>query len=221
MDLQLQQAREKMLRDHLARRGIRDQRVLDAMAKIPRELFMNVPSPAEAYGDRAWPIGCGQTISQPYMVALMTQALNLNGGERVLEIGSGSGYQSAVLAELASEVVAIERFEELATEAVRRLAELGYTNVCVKVADGSRGRPEEAPYDRILVAAAADECPTELLSQLADGGVLVAPIGASDGQALQRMVRSGGQVFRETLTYCRFVPLVAGGEPVGGSGVSE
>ncbi len=178
------------------------------MAQIPRERFIDEPLRAEAYADRALGIECGQTISQPYIVALMTQALALRGDERVLEVGTGSGYQTAILAELAREVVSIERYEALSQQAALRLAELGYGRVKLIVADGTLGWPAGAPYDRILVAAAAATQPPALVEQLAAGGTLVIPLGTHDQQMLQAIRKVGGEVRTETLSACRFVPLV-------------
>jgi protein-L-isoaspartate(D-aspartate) O-methyltransferase len=215
-DPALQHDKQVMLRKHLQGRGIFDARVLNAMARIPRERFLDESSRAEAYADRALAIDCGQTISQPYIVALMTQALALQGEERVLEIGSGSGYQSAILAELAREVVSIERHEELSKQAAAVLAELGYDRVKLIVGDGSLGWPREAPYDRILVAAAAASPPQHLIDQLAPDGVLVIPLGDRDQQMLQAIRKVGDRTLAESLSACRFVPLVgAEGWPEG------
>jgi protein-L-isoaspartate(D-aspartate) O-methyltransferase len=204
----LQHDKLVMLRKHLQGRGIVDVRVLDAMAKVPRERFLDAPSRTEAYADRALSIGCGQTISQPFIVALMTQALALRGTERVLEIGTGSGYQTAILAELAQEVVSIERHEDLSQQAAEALAELGYDRVKLIVGDGSIGWPAEAPYDRILVAAAAAAPPRHLIDQLAPDGILVIPLGNRDQQMLQAIHKVGDKPQIESLSPCRFVPLV-------------
>jgi len=194
--------------DQLVARGIGDARVLDAMRRVARDAFVPDASLAAAYADRALPIGSGQTISQPYMVAVMTEALRLTGGERVLEVGTGSGYQAAILAELAREVITIERRPELAETARRRLAALGYTNVEVLIGDGTLGSPERAPFDGILVAAAAPRVPQPLKLQLADGGRLVVPVGPSDQQALHIVTRAG-EGFTEALGVgCIFVPLI-------------
>ena len=207
-DAALQRDKEIMLRQHLQARDIGDPRVLDAMARVPRELFIDESSRAEAYADRALGIACGQTISQPYIVALMTQALALRGDEHVLEIGTGSGYQTAILAELARDVVSLERHEALSQQAARRLAELGYDRVKLVVADGTLGWPAEAPYDRILVAAAAAAVPQQLIEQLVPGGILVIPVGGRDHQMLQAIHRIGDEPRIEPLSPCRFVPLV-------------
>jgi protein-L-isoaspartate(D-aspartate) O-methyltransferase len=204
----LQRDKQIMLRQHLKARGINDARVLDAMARIPREQFIDESLRVEAYADRALGIACGQTISQPYMVALMTQALALRGDERVLEIGTGSGYQAAILAELAREVVTIERHEALSHQAARRLAELGCNRVKLFVADGTLGWPAQAPYDRILVAAAAGTVPPPLIEQLIPGGILVIPLGSRDHQMLQAIHKIGDEPRIESLSACRFVPLV-------------
>ena len=192
-DAALQRDKQIMLRQHLKARGIGDPRVIDAMARIPRERFIDESLRAEAYADRALGIDCGQTISQPYIVALMTQALALRGDERVLEIGTGSGYQTAILAELAREVVSIERHEALSQQAAARLAELGYDRVKLVVADGTLGWPADAPYDRILVAAAAAAAPQHLIEQLAPGGILVIPLGGRDHQMLQAIHKVGDE----------------------------
>lgn len=202
-------ARLRMLRDQLQRDGIRDARVLEAMARVPRERFVPVAQPADAYADRALAIACGQTISQPVIVAMMSAALALTGRETVLDIGTGSGYQTAILAELAARVVSIEIHAELSAQAGRVLAELGYRNAELHVADGTLGWPAAAPYDGILVAAATAECPPALLAQLAEGGRLVIPLGGPGGQVLECIERQG-DTFRTThLTKCRFVPLVS------------
>lgn len=201
-------AREQMLRRQLRNRGIHDPRVLSAMARVPRERFVDDSLRDQAYDDRALPIDCGQTISQPYIVGIMSQALSLCGQERVLEIGTGSGYQTAILAELASEVVTIERHPELSAKAQAVLAELGYRNITFVIGDGTQGHPDRAPYDRILVAAAARRCPPALLAQLADGGILVIPLGGPDDQLLQAIVKVADTVKLVDLCRCRFVPLV-------------
>ena len=205
-----------MLRQHLTGRGILDPRVIDAMAWIPRERFVDGSLHDQAYSDRALSIGCEQTISQPYIVGLMTEALTLHGGEKVLEIGTGSGYQTAILAELARDVVSIERHAALSEKAGRLLVELGYDRVKLVVGDGTLGWAAEAPYDRILVAAAAAVVPPALLEQLAPGGILVIPIGGRDQQVLQAIRKIAGKAEREPLTSCRFVPLIgSGGWPEG------
>lgn len=200
--------RWRMLDEHLRQRGIRDQRVLDAMTAVPRERFVRREDMATAYADAALPIDCNQTISQPYVVAAMTEALRLKGDEKVLEIGTGSGYQTAVLAELAREVFTIERHGELSARARRILDELGYHDVHAFVGDGSEGLPSYAPFDRIIVTAAAERVPEPLWQQLAEGGLLVGPFGPPDFQTLQviRKLSTGRQTIN--LFPCRFVPLV-------------
>jgi len=200
-------ARHAMQRE-LAEGGIRSPSVLEVMGRVPRERFVPEGVRHLAYADRALPIACEQTISQPYIVALMTEALHLKGGERVLEIGTGSGYQTAVLAELAGDVISIERHEPLSQEAARVLAELGYKNVQLIVGDGTLGWPEGAPYDRILVAAAAAHVPPALEEQLAEGGTLVIPVGPAQQQTLEAYRKVGGRLVAEPLSGCRFVPLV-------------
>lgn len=200
-------ARHDMLR-LLAERGITSSRVLAALAAVPRERFVPEGVQHLAYADRALPIACDQTISQPYIVALMTDALDLSGNEHVLEIGTGSGYQAAVLAELAASVVSVERHAELSRRAAEVLADCGFTNVTLVVGDGTLGWPEKAPYDRILVAAAAAQVPPALEAQLAEGGRLVIPIGSSEGQVLQVCRKIGGKLHAQALSGCRFVPLV-------------
>jgi protein-L-isoaspartate(D-aspartate) O-methyltransferase len=204
---QFEAVRGEMLR-LLVARGIKNTRVLAAMDRVPRERFVPIEARRLAYADRALPIGSSQTISQPYIVALMTAALNLMGSENVLEIGTGSGYQTAVLAELAAEVVSVERHSELSREAAMILAECGYSNVTLVEGDGTLGWPERAPYDRIIVTAAAARIPPALEGQLAEGGILVIPLGDSESQVLQAFHNVGGQLQAERLSDCRFVPLV-------------
>jgi len=183
------------------------------MERVPRELFVPPDAQAWAYSDQALPIDCGQTISQPYIVALMTESAQLTGAERVLEIGTGCGYQTAILAELAMEVFTVERHEPLAREAQQRLGACGYTNVHFRIGDGSRGWAEHAPFDRILLTAAARQCPPALWDQLADEGILVGPFGSPDQQFLQARRKIDAQCFTTTLTACRFVPLIADSPP--------
>lgn len=199
--------REHMVND-LRRMGIQDSRVLEAMGRVPRHHFVPGAEKAYAYVDGALSIGLGQTISQPYMVAAMTQALALTGTERVLEIGTGSGYQTAVLAELATEVVTVERIPELYEAASGCLAALGYRNVRTRLGDGTLGVPEEAPFDAVLVTAGAPNAPQPLLDQLAEGGRLVIPTGSRDLQTLLRYEKHAGHIIREALMACVFVPLV-------------
>jgi protein-L-isoaspartate(D-aspartate) O-methyltransferase len=197
-----------MVDRHLHRRGISDERVLRAMAAVPREHFVPEDVRRSAYNDSALPIGHEQTISQPWVVAAICQALHLAGDEEVLEIGTGSGYSAAVLSQLAGEVVSIERVPELGEWARGRLEELGVENVEVIVADGSRGYPERAPYDAIAVHAASPEAPHSLLSQLAPEGRLVVPIATGSADLLTAFLRSNGDLRQETIGPCRFVPLI-------------
>lgn len=201
--------RARMVRAQIESRGVRAPRVLDAMARVPRERFVPDAVRVRAYADHALTIAHGQTISQPYMVALMTEALELGPADRVLEIGTGSGYQCAVLAEVAGEVWSVERIPELADEAFALLAELGYANVHVRCGDGSLGWPEEAPFDAIVVTAAAPEAPPTLLAQLSPrGGRLVVPVGDRDLQRLS-VVRRTPDGYRTSRSIgCRFVPLL-------------
>jgi protein-L-isoaspartate(D-aspartate) O-methyltransferase len=203
--------RRRMVEEQLRAREIRDARVLEAMLEIPRHLFVPADAAAQAYSDQPLPIGEDQTISQPYMVAVMSEALELSGSERVLEIGTGSGYQTAVLARLAREVFSMEVNAKLATLARERLARHGFSNAVVLTADGSAGLSDYAPYGAILVTAAAPAVPPPLLAQLAEGGRLVIPIGpvgASETQELIRVRKHAGESRQEVLHYCRFVPLV-------------
>jgi protein-L-isoaspartate(D-aspartate) O-methyltransferase len=202
-------ARERMVADQLRARGITDPRVLTAMGRVPRHRFVEEALAARAYGDYPLPIGEKQTISQPYMVALMTQALELAGGERVLEVGTGSGYQTAILAELAGKVYSIERIRSLADRARAMLEELGYYNVLIRVGDGTLGWREESPFDAILVTAAAPEVPAPLVEQLKPGGRLVIPVGGSTAQVLKCLVKEADGPVRESeLVGCVFVKLV-------------
>jgi protein-L-isoaspartate(D-aspartate) O-methyltransferase len=200
---------ERMVRNQIQARGIRDQGVLEVMSRIPRHRFVSGASTFEAYGDYPLSIGRGQTISQPYMVALMTEELILSGTERILEIGTGSGYQTAILAELAAEVYTVEVIPELIERTEKLLDELGYTNIWYRCGDGSLGWAEYAPYDRILVAAAAEAVPRPLTSQLVDNGILVIPVGDSHHYQTLSIVRRRANRFetRESIG-CRFVPLV-------------
>ena len=195
----------------LKKQGIASERVLAAMAAVPRELFVEEAFADQAYADQALPMSCGQTISQPYIVAFMTEALELAGSERVLEIGTGSGYQTAILSQLCRRVYSIERYRTLSEKAGERLRALKLGNVTQQVGDGAKGWPQLAPYDRIIVTAAAKEVPEPLLAQLAAGGVMVLPLEERAGkQALYRIRRSAGGVEREHLLPVRFVPLVEG-----------
>ena len=198
-----------MVDEQLVRRGLRDPRVLAAAGRIPRELFVPEDIAAFAYDDRPLAIGEGQTVSQPYMAALMTEALELRGGERVLEIGTGSGYQTALLLELGAEVLSVERLAGLSARARANLDAAGYAGRGrLRVGDGSRGAPEEAPFERILVAAGAPEVPASLVHQLADDGVLVIPVGGAEEQDLLRVRRRGDGISRERICACLFVKLV-------------
>jgi protein-L-isoaspartate(D-aspartate) O-methyltransferase len=207
-DAEFESARQKMVDRQLRERGIRSARVLDAMSSVPRHLFVSSAHAPEAYADSPLPIGAGQTISQPYMVAAMADALELKGHEKVLEVGAGSGYQAAVLSLLAREVIAVESVAPLANAARERLARLGYTNVRIEIGDGSQGWPANAPYDGILVSAGAPDVPRPLIEQLADCGRLVIPVGPAKHQDLIRIVKRNGGTVRESLLACRFVPLV-------------
>jgi protein-L-isoaspartate(D-aspartate) O-methyltransferase len=210
MMLDFQQARSRMVDVYLARRGIRDPKVLDAFRSVPREAFVPDELAEFAYEDTPLPIGESQTISQPYIVALTAQALRLQGGERVLEVGAGSGYAAAILSHLVKDVYTIERIEALAESAKKRLAGLGFTHVQVTCGDGSLGWPVHAPYDAIAVAAGGPKVPPALLSQLAIGGRLVIPVGPDDAsQVLMRITRESDAEYREEpLTDVRFVRLI-------------
>lgn len=196
----------------LRRRGISTQAVLRAMDEVPREYFVTPDFAERAYADQALPIACGQTISQPYVVAYMTDQLDVGPKHRVLEIGTGSGYQAAVLSRIAGEVISVERYRTLADTARERLKTLGYANITVTVRDGFRGAPEYAPFDRILVTAATAEIPAALVEQLSEGGRMVLPLGPRDGpQHIIKLTKNaGGEVSRETLIPVRFVPLLPG-----------
>lgn len=200
--------RNRMVDEQLLPRGIKDYRVLSAMRKVPRHLFVDEALRGQAYGDYALPIGEGQTISQPYMVGVMTEALELKGDEKVLEIGTGSGYQTAVLAELAWYVYSVERVASLAMRAKRLLDDLGYFNISVTVSNGTLGLKEEGPFDGIIVTAGAPEIPEILLEQLAEGGRLVIPVGDRYSQILTRAVKRSGEVVATPLFPCVFVPLI-------------
>lgn len=208
-ETQYAQQRLHMVKQQLRGRGIRDERVLEAMKRVPRHLFVPEAERAAAYEDCALPIGNGQTISQPYIVALMTQQLKLRPTDRVLEIGTGSGYQTAILCAIAREVFSIERDPELAQAAARNLAQIGCHNVELYVGDGSQGLPDMAPFDAILVAAGAPEVPAPLLAQLSpEGGRLVIPVGRQRGQRLELHVRDGDRWSKRELAAVRFVPLI-------------
>ena len=199
--------RERMVLEQVVRRGVRDPRVLAAMRKVERHRFVNEAQRSIAYGDHPLPVGEGQTISQPYIVALMTEALRLEGGETVLEVGTGSGYQTAILAEVAEEVYSMELLSSLADRAGTILQELGYTNVHFRVGDGNQGWAEHAPYDSILVTAAPPRMPPKLIEQLAEGGRLVIPVGIAS-QELEVHTKEADGVRVERIASVRFVPLV-------------
>ncbi|MEK6665121.1 MAG: protein-L-isoaspartate(D-aspartate) O-methyltransferase [candidate division NC10 bacterium] len=200
--------RERMVEEQLVRRGITDARVLEAMRKVPRHLFVEEALRDRAYGDHPLPIGEGQTISQPYIVGIMTQLLHLTGSEKVLEIGTGTGYQTAVLAELARRVCSVERIASLAARARATLEAMGYTNVWVRTADGTFGWPDEAPFDRILVSAAAPAVPEPLFEQLVEGGRMVLPVGDPFAQTLTVVDRVGGEKKISADSGCVFVKLI-------------
>jgi protein-L-isoaspartate(D-aspartate) O-methyltransferase len=202
--------RLRMVDSQLRARGIADERVLDAMARVPRHEFVAERYRDQAYEDHPLPIGQEQTISQPYIVALMLQALAINPSDKVLEVGTGSGYATALLAELSVQVVSMERHAALADEARELLARLGYSNVKVIAGDGSQGFPEGAPYDVILVSAAAPEVPPALRAQVAEGGRMILPVGSSESQQLQTIQIRNGQPQVLPRELCRFVPLIAG-----------
>jgi len=202
--------RLRMVEQQLRERGITDERVLAAMTRVPRHEFTPEPFRHQAYADHPSPIDEGQTISQPYIVALMLQALALTSSDKVLEVGTGSGYLTALLAELAAQIVSVERHFALADEARALLASLGYTNVKVIAADGSLGFSPCAPYDAIVVSAAAPEVPPALLAQLAEGGRMIIPVGSSDSQQLHLIHIRNGQPLTTLRELCRFVPLLPG-----------
>lgn len=207
MEHDLEKKRQQLL-ESLRAAGIRDNRVLAALAAIPREFFVDEMQQNLAYDDRALPIDMGQTISQPLMVATMTQALQLRGEERVLEIGTGSGYQTAILARLASYIYSVERIQQLACAAFKRVTKLGVENVTIYVGDGSLGWPEQAPYDRIIVTAAAPEVPAHLFNQLVSWGMMVIPVGKHDRQELLVVHRAPWGPEVRSLGGCLFVPLL-------------
>jgi protein-L-isoaspartate(D-aspartate) O-methyltransferase len=201
-------SRRAMVEEQIRRRGIASPSVLDAMLRVPRHEFVPAEFQVDAYADKPLPIGEGQTISQPFMVGAMTEALELTGSERVLEIGTGSGYQAAVLALLAREVVSVESHTSLALAAQERLARLGYANVHVHNGDGSLGFTDAAPYDAILITAAAPQIPPLLASQLREGGRLVIPVGSRENQELLQARKEDGELRPRVLFDCRFVPLL-------------
>jgi len=200
--------RKFMVQTQLIPRGIQDRRVLDAMRKVPRHHFVDEAIQFKAYDDMALSIGENQTISQPYMVAIMTELLELKGDEKVLEIGTGSGYQAAILAELAKEVFSVERIASLAGHAEERLHAIGYTNIHIKIDDGTLGWPEESPFDRIIITAGAPKVPEPLTGQLSENGILLAPVGDRFSQQLVKMQKIKGTIMEEFYTPCVFVPLI-------------
>ena len=202
-------ARERMVRDQIEARGIKDKRLLNVMRKIPRHLFVEEALRDQAYNDYPLPIGEGQTISQPYIVALMTEALELKGQEKVLEIGTGCGYQTAILAELAQSVFTIERVPTLMQRAKAILDSLGYFNVAYKTGNGTLGWPEVAPFQGIIVTAAAPEIPQPYVEQLEPGGKMIIPLGDKFSQVLYKIIKlPDGRIKKQYLCGCRFVPLV-------------
>ncbi len=206
--MDFERERELMVLNQLVPRKIRDKRVLDVMKKVPRHLFVIEQEIQRAYDDCALPIGQGQTISQPYMVAVMTELLQLTGNEKVLEVGTGSGYQAAVLAELSRSVYSVERIPELTEFARGNLDKAGYANVTLKTYDGSEGWIEEAPFDRIIVTAATPEFPSPLIEQLADDGIGLAPVGTRFSQILIKIIKHNDKLSESYYTPCVFVPLV-------------
>jgi len=203
--------RRRMLEAQLLPRGITDRRVLDAMLHVPRHMFVDAALASHAYQDSALPIGEGQTISQPYMVAKMSQLLELQGHERVLEIGTGCGYQTAVLSRLCRRVYSIERIASLSQRARRNLRAARHANVMLKCADGTLGWDEYAPFDAILAAAGGSEIPDAWVQQLRDGGVLIMPLGSTGAHELIRLRKRGNTLIEERFDTCSFVPLIAGG----------
>lgn len=197
-----------MVREQLVNRGVLDPRVVVAMGKVPRHRFLPRQDQRQGYEDRPVPIGFGQTISQPYIVAYMTEQLQVQPGLKVLEVGTGSGYQAALLAEMGARVFSVERIVELAEDARRRLRELGFWKVEIRVGDGAKGWPEEAPFERIVVAACAPRVPETLVQQLAEGGRMVIPLGEAFSQTLTLVERWPDRVRTEVLCGCVFVPLV-------------
>ncbi len=200
--------RELMVNTQLIPRGIKDERVLKAMKKVPRHLFVDEAMQYKAYDDMALPIYGGQTISQPYMVAIMTELLEIKGNEKVLEVGTGSGYQAAILAELSREVYTIDRISVLVEKAKERFHLLGYKNIHTRIGDGTLGWPEEAPFDRIIITAGTPEIPDPLMKQLSEDGIIVAPVGDRLSQQLIKVKKSKGKLIEERHTPCVFVPLI-------------
>ena len=200
--------RRKMVEEQILGRGIKDLSVMEVLSRVPRHLFVNSSLQHRAYGDCPLPIGENQTISQPYIVALMTQVLDLKGGERVLEIGTGSGYQTAILAELASHVFTIERVKPLVKKTKELLEGLKYKNIVFKTFDGTYGWRDQSPFDAILISAAAPSIPKSLIEQLADKGRLVAPVGERESQDLIVLNKNGNKVMERKIGSCKFVPLI-------------
>ena len=200
--------RKMMVREQISNRGIQDNRVIEAFLKVERHKFIPEKHRNSSYADHPVPIGEGQTISQPYIVALMSECLELKGTERVLEVGTGSGYQAAILAQLAKEVYSVERFPDLAQQARSVLNGSGYSNIKIKVDDGTTGWKEEAPFDRIIVTAAAQKIPQPLIDQLAEGGKLIMPVGETFSQVLTILEKEGGKITSRIVCGCVFVPLV-------------
>ncbi len=201
-------ARERMVKNQLIPRGIKDERVLQVMGKIPRHLFIEEALAGEAYNDHPVPIGEKQTISQPYIVALMTEALELKGTEKTLEIGTGSGYQTAILAELSSRVYTVERIKSLLVNARKLLAQLGHDNILFKAFDGTLGWKEYAPFDAIMVTAGSPSLPKPLIDQLADNGRIIIPVGDRYSQELIKVIKKGKDLDQKGLGGCRFVNLI-------------
>lgn len=207
----MERLRELMVKNQIEARGVTDRRVLDAVRKVERHKFVPGQQAGSAYEDHPLPIGHGQTISQPYIVALMTELCELNGTQKVLEIGTGSGYQAAILSLLAKEVYSIEIVKSLGLSARQKLKELGYNNVEILIGDGYNGWPEKAPFDVIMLTASPPQIPSTLIDQLADGGVLVAPEG-DFAQELVKITKRNGKISRKTVSYVRFVPMVHGSQ---------
>jgi protein-L-isoaspartate(D-aspartate) O-methyltransferase len=205
-----EELRKKMVDKQLINRGIKDEKVIDAFSEVPREEFVGEKYKSSAYDDGPLPIGSGQTISQPYIVALMIDSLNLNEDDKVLEIGTGSGYAAAVLAKIVNEVYTIEKIDKLAEKAKERFKKLNYTNISTKVGDGTLGWSENAPYDGIVVSAAAPHVPEALINQLAESGKIIIPVGEDGGVQRLKLIKKSkdGTVTEENLDYVRFVPLL-------------
>jgi len=206
--MEFESLRQWMVETQIISRGVKNKEVIRAMLKVPRHRFVPEEFIEKAYDDMALPIGEGQTISQPYMVAIMTELLEPEYKNKVLEIGTGSGYQAAVLAEIVKEVYTVERLASLSERAKQRVRELGYENIFFKVGDGTLGWPEESPFDRIIITAGAPEIPDTLISQLAEGGIIVAPVGSRYSQVLIKGVKKKGSLVTISSVPCVFVPLV-------------